>query len=80
VNSAQSAKYVSLLAVINFLIKRLTPELFMPLEAPEQNRLKKTLLLYSSPDKSCECAGQAVENYLRMLGVTTMLDLTAYEV
>lgn len=75
-----SLELESEMAATNFLLKRLTPELFMNLEKPEQDRLIKSLLLYSSdPEKSCEYAGQAIENYLRMLGTTLPLDMTSYD-
>lgn len=65
------------MAVIVFLSKKLTPELFHSLENPEQERLTKALLYHSpDPEKSCEYAGQALENYLRMIGINAGENLT----
>lgn len=61
-----------------FLSKKLTPEIFYSLENPEKEKLTKALLNYRiDPEKSCEYAGQALENYLRLVGIHAGEDLTS---
>ncbi|KKO52347.1 hypothetical protein [Paenibacillus sp. DMB20] len=61
-----------------FLTKTLTPELFHSLDTPEKDRLTKAILFYKTdPESSCQYAGQALENYLRFIGINAGEDLTS---
>lgn len=72
-----SAALDSEMAAILFLGDRLTPEILNSLETPEQDRLIKALILHASdPEKSCENAGMALENYLRVVGLRSGDDLS----
>ena len=78
--SEQIATLDSEMAALLYLSRQFGSELFNTLDNNEQKRLVEAVLaVVQVPEVSCEKAGQALENYLRLIGIKTGLDMSSFD-